>query len=207
MAGSYLRCPGCREGSQARVPTASTDPHGGSRSRRRSGSEVPSASDGGSPREWGTAHQPSRRAEAAHPGHRSGQSTPDLGPGPGPYLSRHFRHFRQSLRTPNPPATPPAKDHGKSGLCGNPGTPGLPRSSAEAGSSTQTGRSGRFARPDPRQGVHPASPYPAAAASPERSRWIRTQPWMRCIPLPQMPVTSGAGRAAAGSSARGRRRR
>ncbi len=89
-----------------------------------------------------------------------------------PHLSPHFRHFRSISPHPlDPPPTPPAKDHGRSGLCGNPGTPGLPRSSAQARSSTQTGRPGPAGSG---QGVHPASPYPAAAPSPGRPRWIRT---------------------------------
>ncbi len=36
-----------------------------------------------------------------------------------------------------------------------------------------------------RQGVHPAPPCPAAAASPGRLRWIRTPQWIGCVPVPK----------------------
>jgi hypothetical protein len=126
------------------MPAVKTGPRGGSRSRRRSSSKVPSASDRDSPPARngtrGTARQPWQRAETTHPRHRPRRRTgPDPWPAPSAVTPATHLNLSAPLTHPHPPVK---KDRGRSGLRGNPGTPGLPRSSAEARSSAQAGRSG-----------------------------------------------------------------
>ena len=104
---------------------------------------------------------------------------PRPGPGPGPHPSHHFRHFSKISAHPRP-APPPASK--RSRKIRPPRKSWYPRTAPILHPSPIFHANRPVCPAGSRQGAHPAPPCPAVAASPGRSRWIRTPQWIGYVP-------------------------
>src|SRR5450755_3403761 len=143
---------------------------------------IPVASSGLALR--GTARQPWQRAQTTHPRHRPGRRT-GPGPWPAPSAVTPATHLNLSapLTHPHPPVKKIVEDPASTETLVPPDCPDLPQ---KPDLPRKPAVPGRIMPGWPgwiRQGINPASPYPAAAASPGRPRRIPAPQQIRHAPV------------------------